>query len=278
MPKLTITALSSDVNVQDPYPSEGQLAIRVKAGTTSVLDYIHFAQLQRMSPQLVALEAAAKIEYSIEVSDQDSRAQEADLEGLPNIDYIDSPTIAVAGQTGIKMFGPVIEGYKQLFATLDLGDRVAAINSAIAIRSLLPGYDGNKYSVEVVDSGSGGLAVSVTLDKVSVNLGGATSDGTTVTAAINAEATAKTMVFATALGTGAGTVVVQAEASLEGGLGSGILITCGGFPCVITAIVTGTPTEITFDVPALSPIVATDIMSLQLRSNAKMYVLSVEGV
>lgn len=277
MPKLTITALTSDVNVQDPYPSEGQLALRVLAGTTSILEYIHFAQLQRMSPQLVALETARKIEYAIEVSDQDSRAQEADLEGLPNIDYIDSPTVAVAGQVGIKMYGPVIEGFRQLFAELDLGDG-SDPNAVVGVRSLLPGYDGNKYEVEIVDDGISGFSVSVAADKITVELGGTTQTATAVTGAINAEATAKTMVFCTAGGTGASNVAVQALANLAGGVGSGILLTCGGFACTITAITPGTPTEIVFDVPALAPILASQIVSLQLRANAKMYVMSVPTV
>jgi hypothetical protein len=274
MPKLTITALNSDVSIQDPFPSEGQLSIRILAGTTSVLEYVHFAQLQRISSTLVALEALEKIEYSIEASDQDSRAQEADLQGLPNIDFIDSPTIAVAGQTGIKMSGPAIEGFLQLFATLDLGDG-SDPNAVVGVRSLLPGYEGNKYEVEVVDDGSSGFSVAVAADKITVELGGTTQTATAVAAAINAEATAKTMVFCTAGGTGASNVALQALANLAGGVGEGILLTCGGFACTITAITVGPVTEIVFDVPALTGILANYIVSLQLRANAKMYVMSV---
>lgn len=277
MPKLTITALASDVNIQDPYPAEGQLSLKIGAGQTKTLDFIHWAQFQRIGPQLAALEAALKLEYQVSVSPLDSRPQESDLEGLPNIDYLDQASVAVAGQVGLKLYGPVLEGYGQEFATLDLGDG-SDPNAVVTVRALLPGYDGNKYSVEVVDTGGGGLAVSVAADKITVDQGGSASDATAVTGAINAHATAKTMVFCTAGGTGGGTVAVQAEANLADGVGSGIALTCGGFPCTITAITPGTPTEIVFDVPALAPIVASQIVSLQLRSNAKMYVMSVPTV
>jgi len=277
MPKLTITALNSDVSIQDPFPAEGQLSVRILAGTSHVMDYVHWAQFQRIAAQLVALEAAGKLEYAVEASDLDSRAQEADLEGLPNIDYIDTPTVAVAGQVGIKMYGPVIEGFQQLFAELDLGDG-SDPNAVVSVRALLPGYDGNKYEVEVVDTGGGGLTIAVAADKITVDQGGSGSDAGTVAGAINADATAKTMVFCAAGGTGLGVVAVQALANLEGGVGSGITLTCGGFPCTITAITPGTPTEIVFDVPALAPIVASQIVSLQLRANAKMYVMSVPTV
>lgn len=277
MPKLTITALTNDVNIQDPYPAEGQLSLKVAAGQTKTIDFIHWAQFQRIGPQLEALESARKLEYQVSVSPLDSRPQESDLEGLPNIDYLEAASIAVAGASGVKMHGPILEGYGQEFATLDLGDG-SDPNAVVTVRALLPGYDGNKYSVEVVDTGGGGLAISVAADKITVDQGGSGSDATTVAGAINGHGTASTMVFCTAGGTGGGTVALQDETNLTGGIGSGVTLTCGGFPCTITAITPGTPTEIVFDVPALAPIVASQIVSLQLRSNAKMYVMSVPTV
>lgn len=278
MPKLTITALNSDVNIQDPYPAEGQFSLKVAAGQTKTVDFLHWAQFQRIGPQLATLEAAHKLTYHVGVSPLDSRPQEADLEGLPNIDYLDQPTIAVAGQVGLKLYGPKLEGYGQIFATLDLGNRAIDIDAVVEVRALLPGYDGNKYSVEVVDTGGGGLTVAVAVDKITVDQGGSGSDATTVAAAINAHVTAKTMVFCSVPGTGANVVAVKTETNLAGGVGSGVTLTCGGFPCTITAITPGTPTEIVFDVPALAPIVASQIVALQLRANAKMYTLSVPTV
>jgi hypothetical protein len=277
MPKVTITALGTDINIQDPFPAEGQLSVKVAAGTSKTLDYVHWAQLQRIAPQMVALEGAKKLEYSIEASARDTRAQESDLEGLPNIDYVDTDTIAVAGQIGINMLGPAIEGYQQPFATLDLSDGTDP-NAVVEVRSLLPGYDGNKYSVEVVDTGGGGLTVAVVADKITIDQGGSASDAGTVATAVNVDATAKTMVFCTAGGTGLGVVAAQTEANLAGGIGEGITLTCGGFPCTITTIVVGAQTRITFDVPALAPIIANQMVSLQLRSNAKMYVMSLPTV
>ncbi len=278
MPKLIITAKDQgDVIVQDPFPAEGQLSLKIPKGTTKEL-LVTKAQHQRMKYQLGALELNGMLTYEVESEDYDTRAADADLAGLPNIDYIDSPTIAVAGQTGIEMFGPNLTA-DCFFGEAVLGDAVVTPNAAIEITAVLPGYQGNEISVAVIDSGGGGLSVAVVGSAITVDLGGATSNATTVKAAIDGSAPAAALVTTSLPGTGAGTVVVQSETSLVGGAGAGVFITCGGFPCTITAIdLAVTPPKIVFDVPALSPIVASQLVALQLRSGAKLYTITAPTV
>ncbi|RLI85478.1 MAG: hypothetical protein DRP01_06125, partial [Archaeoglobales archaeon] len=160
MPKLIITAKDQgDVIVQDPFPAEGQLSLKIPKGTTKEL-LVTKAQHQRMKYQLGALELNGMLTYEVESEDYDTRAADADLAGLPNIDYIDSPTIAVAGQTGIEMFGPNLTA-DCFFGEAVLGDAVVTPNAAIEITAVLPGYQGNEISVAVIDSGGGGLSVAV---------------------------------------------------------------------------------------------------------------------
>lgn len=278
MPKLIITAKDKgDVIVQDPFPAEGLKGITIPRNTTKEL-IVSKSQHQRMRYLLATLELNGMLTYDVEAEDYDTRASNADYAGLPNIDYIDTPTIAVAGQTGIEMFGPMIQG-ENLISSLVLGDAVVYPNASIQVDALLPGYQGNEISVEVIDSAGGGLSVSVVANKITIDLGGATSTATTVKAAIDGSGPAAALVTTSLPGTGAGTVVIQVEGLLEGGAGAGVFITCGGFPCTITAIDTAvTPPKITFDVPALAPIVAAQVVALQLRSAAKLYSLSVVTV
>lgn len=278
MPKLIITAKDhGDVIIQDPFPAEGQLSLKIPKGTTKEI-VVTKSQHQRMKHQLGTLELNGMLTYDVEAEAYDTRAENADLEGLPNIDYIDSASVAVAGQVGINMFGPNIEG-ANLFAGIVVGDDVALPNAAIEVAALLPGYQGNDISIEVVDTGGGGLSVAVVGSKITVDLGGATSNATTVKAAIDGSGPAAALVTTALSGTGAGTVVIQAEALLTGGAGAGIFITCGGFPCTVTAIdLAVTPPKITFDVPALAPIIASQLVALQLRSGAKLYTITAPTV
>ena len=277
MPKLIITAKEKgDVIVQDPFPAEGLLTLTIPKGTTKEL-VVSKGQHQRMKYQLAALELNGMLTYDVEFEDFDTRSENADLEGLPNIDYVTTNTVAVAGQTGIDMFGPNIQGENE-FASLVIGD-AAYPDRSIEVTALLPGYQGNEISVEVVDTGGGGLSVAVAAKKITVDQGGSGSDATTVKAAIDGYAAAAALVTTALLGTGGDVVATQDEAYLEGGLGAGIFITCGGFPCTITAIdLTVSPPKITFDVPALAPIVAAQMVALQLRSGAKLYTLSLPTV
>lgn len=154
-----------------------------------------------------------------------------------------SASIGTIGGAGLA-FAIVGQNFLQgqSFATASLGTGNAGLDFA----AVIPGVGGNSISVEVVDSGSGGLAVAVVSNAITIDLGGATPNATAVAAAVNGDAAASLLVECTAGGTGAGTVVVEAATLLTGGLGAegrqglGVQLYVGGLAQAITAQVTDT--------------------------------------
>jgi len=102
-------------------------------------------------------------------------------------------------------------------ATASLTHAGADSNGDVKYTAALSGAGGNDLSVEHVDTASGGLVVSVTALKVSVDFGGADPTGTQVETAVNALAAAANLVAASTPGTGASAAGTQTEASLTSG-------------------------------------------------------------
>lgn len=269
MPKISITAVNANVQIQDDFPAEGALVMDVQSGETRHYE-ISWGQLQRVEDQLSAFELKGFLTYVVTSSTLDPRAQEGDLEGLPLIDYLSANEVSTAsGVTGVVMEGVNLLG-DATFAETNVGD-TTDVDASLRVRALIPGVDANAYSVVVVDSAGGGLAVTVSTNQIEVDLGGATSTAEAVRDAINAESTAKLMVLAAFYSTGDGSAnftQLQADTSLTGGTGSGVIVTCAGEDATITAI-DETTGAITWSIGAITAAALASAM-VALRSNGKL--------
>lgn len=182
----------------------------------------------------------------------------------PELDYIDGAGPAAAGGD-MAMVGRYLLG-GQTFASVTLG-------ASLDIIARTPGDAGNDYSVEVVDSAAGGLAVTFAADKLEIDLGGAASTEDQIATAVNAVPVGAPLRANSGGGPAFGTA---SEVSLAGGSGEGWRCTVGGFDAPIkfdTGAATSSAnldeTDVIVTVPALAPIVATD--------KAKVYAV-VDGV
>lgn len=289
MLKLTLTAKDSPVTVHDPRPitqNNEEVAVISVQPNSSVTALMQWAQLERIQRQIVDLAALGLLEYAIESGDYvrpDGKvitvaafAEQPDADTNPAIDLVTGQPSAGSGSTGILVTGTnLLAG--QTFASVSLVSEAGDANS-LDIAALLPGSDGNAYSAEVVDTGAGGLAVTITTGvdaKVSVDLGGATPNIAAVKAALEAESDFTDTFVATVTGADTALQATQELANLDGGVGSGLSISIGGAPCVVTAIdLSGDPIQvITIDTPVVGT--AADVARVLLRSDSKEDIASV---
>ncbi len=92
--------------------------------------------------------------------------------------------------------------------------------SGVTYTAVNTGEDGNEISIRYVDSGEGGLSVTVAGKAITVDLGGAEDDAKTATLvaeAVNASTEAAELVTATAVGNGSGAVEITGTDYLKGG-------------------------------------------------------------
>jgi len=129
-----------------------------------------------------------------------------------------APTLAVDGSANFRLIGAAfLQG--QSFSHLAIG--------GLDIIAEEPGVGGDSISVEVVDTGIGGLAITYVGGTLSIDQGGSGSNEDAVAVAINVGAALWTGVLrANSLGGGA--VPVTALTPLAGGLGTGLSVYCGG--------------------------------------------------
>lgn len=125
--------------------------------------------------------------------------------------------------------------------TVDCGNA----NADITYTAANTGVAGNNISIEYVDSGAGGLGISVAGNTITVDLGGAAPDATTVAAAINVDAAAGLLVSAVAEGDGSGLVEVMTAANLTGGADAGSPETYSSTMTVYDSL--GTPIALRLD-------------------------------
>ena len=278
MIKLTVTAIDHSVTLQDPRPvtqnNEEQAVISVEAGISKGIN-MQWGQFERLAKQLTDLASLGMCTFIVESADGPGYAAQADAPSNPMLDLVTGTITAAAGITGGILTGVnLMSG--QIQASLEInGD---AGTGLITVTSLTPGFPGNLIDVEIVDSGSGGLAVtSATVSGrtvITVDLGGSSSE-TVTTVAAEISSVMAGVVAAVASGTGSDAIAVpQDKAALTGGIGSGMTLTVGGAAATVTAIDLTTPTAetITFDVGAVG--VAGDVATILLRSNEKMTIAS----
>lgn len=134
-------------------------------------------------------------------------------------------------QAGMMVKNAYVAPVKQI-STITVSAGIASLvdaGSDITFFSRLPGAEGNDISVAYVDPAGNNqaLAVSVTGTDIVVSLatdgaGAITSTKTLIAAAVNAHATASTLVDAVVTGTGADVATAMAATDLAGGSASGL--------------------------------------------------------
>jgi len=272
MLKLSVTTPSGGgpVVIQDQFPTEGPLVLEVPTNATATIN-LSFPQLGRIATQLQSLVDSGAITFVLTaISGTQTWMQESDLAGLPEL-YSASESITIGGETGTVLYGyNLVAG--QVCAHADLFVAGAAANTGVVVRSILPGTDGNDYTVSAVDTSGGGLSAVLTGSDLVVDFGGAAHTATLVAAAINNSGTAGPVFIATAGGNGAGNVALQAETALAGGTGAGLTVSCCGLACTVTALdVSASPVDkLTITTPDLGSLATNNgYAKIKVRSGEK---------
>jgi hypothetical protein len=279
MLKVTITAYDSPVTVQDPRPvtqnNTEQAVVSVQPNTTREM-LMQWGQLERIQQQLTDLAALNLCTFAIEPAGVAQFAEQNENLDAPSIDGVDAggAGVTIAGKA-IAIVGTNLLGGQEMASSSVAADTV---DGSVLMEVLNPGYDGNLYDFEVVDSDSGGLVVTPVAvgDRtvISIDLGGSgTEDCTGVADAINTAMAG--LVQAAVVGTGATVIsTLQAVTAFLGGVGTGISVLFGGIACTVSAI-DGSAAPIytvsvsTPDVASLG-LAAGDTAVLKVRSNDKV--------
>jgi hypothetical protein len=134
--------------------------------------------------------------------------------------------------------------------------------SSLAFTANRPGTPGNSISVAVV-AGSGSLSVGVVGQAITVTLAAGGSTANAVKAAVDAHATAKTLVQVVSGGTGS--VAALAATNLSGGTGAGFEVKINGIEQQVVGSLTDTALPLV--VSDLTGCAATDAAILRVSSN-----------
>lgn len=276
MLQLTITAKTSPVVLQDPFPSDGAWSLSV-APLISKSVVISWDQFQRIAGQISALEQAGLCVAEIAtVASGEVRGQENDLVGMPSIDIVSPGAITFTGEVGVLITGDQLLA-QQTIAAVTLGNPLTP-TACITFESVTPGVQGNDISVEIIDTAPivpAPAVITVVGTEVLIDLKGTVVTAAVLTAAINTITTgAYGTVFASTTGGGGGNVLIADKTFLTGGSGEGLSVTFGGQPCVIIqslpAAVPGAPDVVKLDTPDLTGIaIATEVAAMHLRSGSK---------
>jgi len=89
--------------------------------------------------------------------------------------------------------------------------------SGVTYTAASPGEDGKEISIRHIDSGGGGMTVSVSGSAITVDLGGATPTASEVAEAVNNDADASALVEAAPVGNGSGHIEICGTRFLSGG-------------------------------------------------------------
>jgi len=146
--------------------------------------------------------------------------------GFPRLDYLDLG--AAGGITADGSVNIVCKGANLLNGTTFAQATIGTLD----FDAVVPGEGANEYSVQVVDTGVGGLTLDMTTDpnKLVIDQGGSASDEDTVATAIN-NALADSFGKIRANSAGGGAVPVTAATQLAGGSGVDFSASIVGIAC-----------------------------------------------
>lgn len=186
-------------------------------------------------------------------------------DGFPELDYINGTGPAAVGGDMELVGRNLLQD--QTFDELQLVEGAADLT----IYALKPGA--SPLSV-VMTVGVGSLSAVIAGNVLTIELQAAGDTDDDIATAINVSATCDGVVRATSAAGGSFTAA-QAEADLAGGVGNydGNVVMVGGNECLpanetgTTTTAKWTDTGVTVTVPALTPIVATDIATVSLASD-----------
>ena len=200
---------------------------------------------------------------------------------LPAIARCGQDDISVAGVTGVEIELEAGWDTGTGFAYADVGNYGIAATNSLRIQSILPGEYGLTFAVEVINSGSGGAAVthatSVGVTTVTINRGGASPTAAAVKVLIDAHTDLAALLTTTAGGTGLGAVVVQASTRFTGAPAvASPVISCAGTLCTITAF--SAAGVITFTAPALTNSANGEMVNIVYRDHVGVTTLSLPAI
>jgi hypothetical protein len=188
--------------------------------------------------------------------------------GFPTVDYIDGAAPAAGGGDAVLVGRNLLQG--QTFDALTLWEGT----SAVVITALTPGD--SEFTIEVTDGATAGSEVVTKTDKAfTIQIEAGVSTAEQIATAINADGADSDGYLRAAAGGSDAVNAVADAADMEGGVGDfdGNVIEVAGKVC-LPANTTGTAgaaawtdTQVTVTVPALTPVVATDIAKLTLSSD-----------
>lgn len=128
--------------------------------------------------------------------------------------------ITAGGGVDIEVNGQnLLQG--QTFASVTIG-------ASLELIACVPGTGGNDYSVEVIDTGGGGLSMTWIANVLTIDQGASGSDEDTIATAINTVATSPVATIIRANSGGGGAVAVTALTALTGGTGRGFSASING--------------------------------------------------
>ena len=262
MAKITITSYSTSPtwSFQDPVPTSGRTVIDLEADTSKTVD-IENDVLKRMAAQFRAFQdgnygTVVAGDYTSNTADIFGDAYK-DVHGQPDIYTVSKGSITIGGETGIVAKGIYLAGGNTFGTATLTAAGTPASNTTVVVRSMLPGANGNNFSIHVINSADAGALACTHAHDADVNdrilytvdFHGAAHTATLVAAVINA-AFPNTL-YAVAGGNGAGNVALQTTTVFTGGAGNGVALTAGGAACLFTAFAAN-GTTFTFSTPDLS--------------------------
>lgn len=191
--------------------------------------------------------------------------------GFPQVDYLDLG--AAGGITADGSVDIIIKGSN----LLNGGDFASVTIAGLTLSAVVPGVGANAYSVEIIDSGSGGLSLDMTTDpnKLTIDQGGSASDEDTIATLIN-NASEDTFGKIRANSAAGGAMAVAAEVPLVGGVGDDFEASIVGIACPLlhpvgaaVAAASISDSTITLNPPALTSggAAAGDVGVLRVKCN-----------
>lgn len=223
------------------------------------------------APQIPHLSVLGKNGLLGEVADLRADVESAFVASESREDFpiIDSfPVIDVSNILGGDAF--VLTGRNFLQDATQASIDVASTTDVLRITANRPGVGGNDITVTIVNSGSGGQAVTENAGAIEIDLGGDTALDADLINAINSNTAAGLLVTAEIVGSaGAGVLSTLPATSLLGGTGEDFVLEVAGLAQSIDGLVTDTSVPGLIDDNSGTPIAVGNMHSVRVVANGR---------